>query len=587
MTAPARVCGSIVLRPGTWEIRAEPDVMIRLKRVLPGVKMGRAEALLVSDTDAVGRELEWVLHRWAFDMSAYDRAHLQQRAREDLEREQLVADIRRGEGTVPRGTEWLTPALPLRDYQQLAVDLIRATGATLIVDELGLGKTATGLALLEDPAARPGLAVTLTGWLGRQWRNELKKFYPQLRVTEIRTTKAGEEFPRLWDGEGRFAYDLIVMNYAKLAAWRHHLAGCMRTVIFDEVQELRRAESLRYEAAAHIASRATTVTGLSATPIYNYGGEIFSIMDAISEGCLGTREEFMREWAGYGTISETRNGKVRIENPEALRAHLKARGLFLRRTREDVGISLPAIETIEQFVPSDQETLDRLSGNAIEMARLILSQEASNAQKWASARELDWRLRQVTGIAKAPFVADFVKLLLSSEEKIILFGWHRAVYQVWLERLADYDPVMYTGSESAAAKTQAVQQFIESDARVLIMSLRSGAGIDGLQAVASTLVFGELDWSPGVHRQAIGRVGRPGQTRGVLAYFCTSGDGSDPVMLDTLNIKSMESDRLIEPEQRDQGGSATPINSPDHAKRLAASVLDRAGIGYEPARKTA
>jgi hypothetical protein len=113
--------------------------------------------------------------------------------------------------------------------------------------------------------------------------------------------------------------------------------------------------------------------------------------------------------------------------------------------------------------------------------------------------------------------------LLSSEGKLILFGWHRAVYAVWMERLADY-PVMYTGSESASAKAATIQRFLDGDARGLIMSLRSGAGIDGLQNVASTLVFGELDWSSGVHRQAIGRLvarGRPAPWRPTFAPAAT------------------------------------------------------------------
>lgn len=895
------------------------------------MKTSRAAALLVSDTEANGTELEWLLDRWTFDITPSDRAYLGQRAEADRAREVLVQGIITGTDTVTRGSQWLTSKLPLRDYQQVAVDMIRATGSTLIVDELGLGKTLVGLALLEDPDARPGLAVTLTGWLGQQWLQELRKFYPELRGVEIKTTKAEEEFPRLWKDE-KFGYDLVVINYAKLASWRHHLAGTVRTVIFDEAQELRRPESLKYEAAAHIASRSRVVTGLTATPIFNYGGEMYSLMDGIRQGCLGDREEFMREWAGFGSLSADNNGKVRIENPEALRTHLAARGLFLRRTREDVGISLPAIETVEQYVPSDPDTLNKLSGDAIEMARLLLSQDSTNTQKWQSARDLDWRMRHDTGVAKAPFVADFVKLLLSSEDKIVLFGWHRACfaagtqavmfdgstraiedivvgdqlmgpdstprtvkdlirghgrlfrvvptkgtpwvcsehhvltvwntqarryekwtvaeflsrsprwqrdrvlyhsqtitypheidpdeswllgywlgdgaanlrdlrvisadpeidaevsaiakrhgltvsrwpapgasgmstaahlafssglhgpkarnallnhfrglgldnnkhiphsyltatvsarlellaglidsdghmytangvgtaefvntnanlaadvarlarslgfaayirewprkpasgfgstraihrvtisgdvtqiptriarkrgaarsgqkdvlhvgfqiercddsgdyfgfevdgdhlflledytvvhncYDIWMERLAEFNPAMYTGSESSAAKALSIKRFLHGDARILIMSLRSGAGIDGLQNAASTLVFGELDWSPGVHRQAIGRLGRPGQTRPVLAYFCTTDDGADPVMLDTLNIKSMEADRLIEPEQPKLQVVSEEGVRPDRIKLLAESVLERAGS--LPQRRTA
>ena len=57
-------------------------------------------------------------------------------------------------------------------------------------------------------------------------------------------------------------------------------------------------------------------------------------------------------------------------------------------------------------------------------------------------------------------------------------------------------------------------------------------------------------------------------------------------MLDTINIKSMEADRLIEPEHAN--ATAEPDVSPDRIKRLAASMLDRAGIDVPaPQRRSA
>ena len=573
MTRTVGKIGRSDFRPPAWVITAQPDVMMRLKRAIPGVKH-HASTLVVSDTEQMAQELEWVLTRWSFEMSGADREHLAARAAQAAERERMVEDVLAGTGGYRRGGDWLTSELPLRDYQRTATDLVRSAGASLIVDELGLGKTLTSLALLEDPAARPAVAVTLTG-LPRQWLRELQKFYPTLTGYEVRTTKPEKELPRLVE-RGELDVDLIVMSYSKLWAWAPVLAGQVNTIIFDEIQELRRADSLKYEAAQTLVSQGGFIAGLSATPVYNFGGEMFSIMNIIRPECLGTREEFLREWSSGAA---DHNGKVRVKNPEALRSHLKSQGLFLRRTREDVGISLPAIEVIEQEVPADQKKLDELSGNAIEMARLILSQDATNRERWHSAGELDWRLRQATGVSKAPFVADFVRLLLESQDKVLLFGWHRTVYDIWLERLSNHNPVLYTGLESAKQKAEAFQRFTEGDSRVLIMSLRSGAGLDGLQDVCSTLVFGELDWSPGVHRQAIGRLGRPGQKHGTLAYFCVTPDGSDPVILDTLNIKRMESDRLIEPEVNGGAALASPATSNDHMKRLAASLLERVGAG--------
>ncbi|MDZ7886580.1 MAG: hypothetical protein U5N53_28415 [Mycobacterium sp.] len=175
---------------------------------------------------------------------------------------------------------------------------------------------------------------------------------------------------------------------------------------------------------------------------------------------------------------------------------------------------------------------------------------------------MDYRLRQATGIAKAPFVADFVRLLLESQDKVVLFGWHRAVYDVWLHRLQFFKPV---------------DAFINGDSRVLIISLRSGAGLDGLQHVASTIVFGELDWSPGVHRPGHpGKLNRDGQKHKVLAYFCVSTDGSDPVILDVLNLKAMESKRLT--GAADTIGARPADASASQIKQLASAVLAKANV---------
>jgi hypothetical protein len=107
-----------------------------------------------------------------------------------------------------------------------------------------------------------------------------------------------------------------------------------------------------------------------------------------------------------------------------------------------------------------------------------------------AAGEFDALMRQATGIAKAPYVAEFVRPLLDSGEPIVLFGWHRAVYNIWMEALAAHNPVLYTGTESATQKAEAIDAFLGGQARVLIMSLRSGAGVDGLQGYCNTVVFG-------------------------------------------------------------------------------------------------
>lgn len=141
-----------------------------------------------------------------------------------------------------------------------------------------------------------------------------------------------------------------------------------------------------------------------------------------------------------------------------------------------------------------------------------------------------------------------------------------------MERLKDYAPALYTGTESPNQKDEARRRFVEGETPVLIMSLRSGAGLDGLQHHARTVVFGELDWSPGVHDQCAGRLHRDGQSEPVVAYYLLAEDGSDPVVAEVLGVKAAQAKGIRDPN--------APLvqalgHDGQHAKRLAEAYLRR------------
>jgi len=119
------------------------------------------------------------------------------------------------------------------------------------------------------------------------------------------------------------------------------------------------------------------------------------------------------------------------------------------------------------------------------------------------------------------------------------------VYEIWLERLADLNPVLYTGSESPNQKRESVDQFIAGTSKVIIISLRAGAGIDGLQHVCHHAVYGELDWSPGVMEQTLGRIDRDMQENGVMSFYLTSTSGADPIIANVLGLKQWQLDGVM------------------------------------------
>ena len=267
---------------------------------------------------------------------------------------------------------------------------------------------------------------------------------------------------------------------------------------------------------------------------------------------------------------------------------------MLRRTRQEVGRELPPLTRVPHYVDAHLGALHEVSAACRELALYILGQgekpehllrpvqegdegdpvEASsrNSGHLLASRELSWRLRQATGLAKAPFVADFVRMIVESGERVVLYGWHREVYRIWMERLANLSPVLYTGSETPREKDVAKEDFLAGRARILVMSLRSGAGLDGLQAACRTVVHGELDWAYGVHEQGEGRVYRDGQSDPVLSYFLTTDVGSDPVVMDALGIKREQLEGVRDP-------NAALVRKlqidPERVKRLAEAYLQQ------------
>ena len=536
-----------------WAIECEPHVSLRLKRVFGKLSKKSFGLHTISASKENARDLQWFMERYPMDIDARDRALLDLVASSHRQAEQYVFDLMHERADIGE----FELELPPREYQKVAAQMMLSRQSLLLADDVGLGKTVSFICTLTRPETLPATIVTLTH-LPKQWKREIERFAPKLKAHIV---KKGQPY------EFREKPDVVIINYHKLAGWAETLAGEMKSICFDECQELRHRTSNKYSAAKHIADRATYRMGLSATPIYNYGGEFFAVLDVISPGSLGDYEEFMHEW------TDSHFQKPRIKAPKAFGMYLRDSGLMLRRTREDVARELPSLSKFHQYVDADTEALDQVGDACAELARLILkSGEDTRGEKWRAREEFNNTLRQATGIAKAPYVAAFVRLLVESGEKVVLYGWHREVYSIWLDRLKDLNPVLYTGTESPTQKEKSKQEFVEGDSQALLMSLRSGAGLDGLQFVTKTVVFGELDWSPGVHEQCIGRVHRDGQPSPVMAYFMVSDEGADPVIAEVLGIKRNQIEGVREPKR--ELVEKLSVDG-DHIRRLAESYVTR------------
>lgn len=519
-------------RTDSWIIKGEPIVCQMAKKLFPG-SSGRykGEARFKRNRRTNG-ELNWLMMRYPLkiiDTELWDKdlseakEHVKKRLEVQLKPQKANPSPLRFNGS-------------LREFQKEGVSFLSLNAPTLLGDEMGLGKTVQALGWISNLDEYPGIIVCPKN-IVLQWKDSIEKFIkPPANVGQQSLFEDTENTVHIIRGLKPYKLppaSFYIIHYGLLRGWKKVLPEQgFQFLIFDEIQELRHSNSEKYSAASLLAESVQNRVGLSGTPIYNKGGEIWNVLNILEMHCLGDWDSFTREWC-YGYGSDT------VSDPEMLGDYLRREGLMIRRTKDDVLDELPKKRRVTHYVDYDQSVLDK---HIVEALTLIKKLDESNDQleKGRLRRQIDRMARQATGIAKAPYVAEFVKMLVEAGEPVVLYGWHHAVYEVWMEELKKYKPVRITGEESEKQKQENKQKFINGETDIIIISLRAAAGLDGLQQRAKVNLFGELDWSPGIHAQCEDRLHRYGQKDSVLNYYLVTKEGMDEEMLDALGFKTAQ-----------------------------------------------
>jgi len=543
------------IEPGWIVADLKPHVSMRFKDMFKGVPFGSTPPFFLRDRPAIAADLDWFMQRYSLAMDDSTAGYLARRLSEWRDNQAAVAAIHAEAYTPPMLGGFRAGEAPM-GYQRRAADLLRTTGRLLLLDDVGLGKTVSALAAIADGWGLPA-AVVVQPHLSTQWVVEYIERFTHLRAVEVKDRNA-RALP---------SADIYVFRYSNIAAWADMFGPLgVRTAIFVEIQVLRHGLSTeKGRGAAALCAVVENRLGLTATPIYNYGSEIFNVVEYIAPGVLGNWPEFLTNWcASHGS-------HWIVKEPEALGAYLQEEGITLRRTNEDaeVATALPGLSKTVIEVAWDDGAVQTDRELQVKLAQRVLG--GSFHEKGLAARELNMLMRHETGIAKARAAAAYVRTLAEAGEAVLVGAWHREVYDILNARLSDLNPLMFTGSESAAAKRRAYEAFIGEETNVMLMSLRSGAGLDGLQQRAAHVVYAELDWSPQVHVQFTGRLHRHGQVRPVTAHFLHVDGGSDPAIMAALGLKASQSHGILNP----YGGlgEATPVDE-SRIRQLAKLVLE-------------
>ncbi|WOV92625.1 MAG: DEAD/DEAH box helicase [Candidatus Nitrosoabyssus spongiisocia] len=435
----------------------------------------------------------------------------------------------------------------LLNFQKEGLDfLIKSSGNALSADEMGLGKTVQTLAYLsKEEHAFPVVVIAPLVTLSN-WQYEIEKFLKKrgLRGKLVDNKTPSSMIIRKGKAEDLKPHDIYIINYELLHKRKGDLAKRnIKTIVCDEVQNLRSKSTKKYAGVKDFAALESVQhrIGLSGTPIYNRGSEIWPIVDILRPGLLGNFEEFCEYFCYVNEKGKT----MVLENKRDLLRNELEKHVMLRRRKSDVLKELKEKVRYKEIVESDDDYyFTQLSKvwKKLEEEQKAAETEFDRASSYQRAMQSE---RLIAGMAKVPFVTNFVKNMMEIDESIVVFCHHRAIHKILHEKLAEFEPSSIIGGQTDNERNEGIKRFQEGKTRLMIAGLRAGnVGINLNNA--KYVIFAELDWSPAIHLQAEDRLHRIGQKSTVFAYYLIGKDTMDDHVAKILIDKGYEIGALLD-----------------------------------------
>lgn len=436
----------------------------------------------------------------------------------------VVVDALRAPPDLPTPPELKTT---LRPYQIKGWSWLSCLGdmglGCCLADDMGLGKTVQVIAHLIDRRRRrpadPFLVVCPTSLLGN-WTREIERFAPHLTVARYHGLHRNLRRAR--------QADVVLTTYGLLARDIKDLsAQSWDVAVLDEAQAIKNPDSRRAQAAGQLTARHRIA--MSGTPVENRLDEMWSIMNFLIPGLLGSRGHFRQHIAA--PIEKFGDEDV------AWRLKLGVSPFLLRRVKSDPAIVQDLPDKVERsefcaLTPEQaslyrevaQEGLARIAEtNAMERRGHVLKMLTHLKQVCNHPSQYlkdDGPLSKRSG--KLERTVQLIEQITSMDERVILFTQYRQMGWRIAAHLADVfgfeAPFLHGGvlSHERDAMVNAFQDDPNA-APVLLISLKAGG--TGLNLTRAThVIHYDRWWNPAVEDQATDRAYRIGQHRNVQVH---------------------------------------------------------------------
>ncbi|MPZ22934.1 MAG: ATP-dependent helicase [Dehalococcoidia bacterium] len=411
----------------------------------------------------------------------------------------------------------------------------------LLADDMGLGKTLQVTAALRimwlQGTVQSALLIVPASLID-QWRRELRKWAPELRVLAIRGTAPDRAWQ--WRAQG---YLKIVSYETFRNDFTDNVESPLRkefwdVVILDEAQKIKNRDIAVSRSAKLLRRRRSWA--LTGTPLENSIDDLASVMEFVDHTDGGTQRRY-------------------TAGPELMARH---RELQLRRRKADVLTELPSKTVISISLPllsGQQASYDKAEREGVVQLR-----DRGEAVQVQHVLELIMRLKQLcnrdprTGeSAKFSDIRERLEVLVGEGHRALLFSQYvndAFGVEAVANTIGDFSPLTFTGGMSGSQRDATIQRFKENAShKALVLSLKAG-GV-GLNLQEASYVF-HVDrwWNPAIERQAEDRSYRMGQVFPVTVYKYTCEGTIEQRIDELLKQKQQLFDEVIDDVSLDISG---------------------------------
>lgn len=416
----------------------------------------------------------------------------------------------------------------LRDYQVSGFEFFKTLSdyqfGGILADEMGLGKTIQTIAFLLSNKDKKSIVITPTALI-YNWKNELEKFAPTLKVGLLHASKSERE--KILDNIDN--YDILLTTYT---TYKNDMDKYKNInfdyCIIDEAQNIKNPDAIITKAIKKINAKVRFA--LTGTPIENNLMELWSIFDFIMPGYLYNKSKFKSTFVN--------NEKNIIELKNLIKPFI------LRRTKKEVITELP--DKIEQkiIIDLEKEHKKAYKGYVNLITRKIKENNQDNITVFSYLTKLrqlclspELMVKNYQGRnSKLDVLINIIKD--SSDKKILVFSQFTKVLEVIGKRLNE-ENISYSyldGKTSAKDRVKLVEEFNTNNNKVFLISLKAGG--TGLNLTSANIVV-HFDpwWNPAVEDQASDRAHRIGQKNVVNVIKLIAKDTAEERVINLQETK--------------------------------------------------